>query len=148
MGVLFFSMEFLNIIVRGFAMASDNSRRTRGCNFSGPGDLLIFNLFNFVMTVLSVMLMSFNSFGYILLSKWGISSVGSIVKTLLKFRKKVCLFLIVFCIFWFVFIIFYHKIRDAASSFEFWLRVFPESLGIWFCIFSNFLFNNFLRFSG
>ena len=34
------SIEVLNIIVRGFAMTSDTSGRTRGCNLLGRGDLL------------------------------------------------------------------------------------------------------------
>ena len=68
-GSSLFSIEFLNIIVRSFAMTSDTSRRTRGCSLSGPGDLLVFNLFSLVMTVFSVMLMSFSSFVYNLLSK-------------------------------------------------------------------------------
>ena len=56
LGKVLVSRDFLNITVRGVAMATANSLRYLGWIWSGPGDLSIFSLLISVVTYVSVII--------------------------------------------------------------------------------------------
>ena len=77
--------EFFNIVDSGKLRCSARSDNTLGCILSGPGDLLVFNLFNNVHIVSCVIFNSPIAIVMTLSAILGISPLCSLVKTLEKY---------------------------------------------------------------